>query len=69
MGNVKQGILGGISGKVGNVVGFRRNGKDLLRVRAASVNDAHTPKQVKQRKKVMLIMDFLKPLLLFSHRF
>lgn len=53
MGNVKQGILGGISGKVGNVVGFRRNGKDLLRVRTASVNDARTPKQVKQRRKIM----------------
>lgn len=63
MGSIKQGLLGGVSGKVGNIVGYRRKGKDLIRVQAASISDAKTPKQLKQRQKVATVMEFLKPIL------
>lgn len=65
MGTLKQGILGGVSGKVGNVVGFHRKGKDIIRVQAATVSDARTPKQLKQRQKVAEAIAFLKPILPF----
>lgn len=65
MGSIKQGLLGGVSGKVGNIVGYRRKGKDLVRVQAASISDAKTPKQLKQRQKVATVMEFLKPILPF----
>ncbi|MBQ8225314.1 MAG: hypothetical protein IJZ86_08205 [Bacteroides sp.] len=67
MGTVDNGLLGGVSGKVGNLVGFRRNGKNLIRVQAARINDARTPKQLKQRRKVVLVIEFLKPLMPFIH--
>lgn len=54
-----------MSGKVGNIVGYRRKGKDLVRVQAASISDAKTPKQLKQRQKVATVMEFLKPILPF----
>lgn len=65
MGSIKNGILGGVSGKVGNVIGFRRRGKDLLRVQAASISDARTPQQLQQRNKVAIVVDFVKPIMPF----
>lgn len=63
MGTLKQGILGGVSGKVGNVVGYHRKGKDIIRVQAATLSDARTPKQLQQRQKVAATIAFLKPIL------
>lgn len=65
MGTLKQGILGGVSGKVGNVVGFHRKGKDIIRVQAATISDARTPKQLNQRQKVVAATAFLKSILPF----
>ncbi|MBQ8502571.1 MAG: hypothetical protein IJ494_09850 [Bacteroides sp.] len=65
MANIKQGLLGGVSGRVGNVIGFRRRGKDLLRVQATHINDAKSPRQLKQREKMSTVMDFLSPIMPF----
>ncbi len=51
MGRINQGILGGFSGKVGNVVGGNWKGIDYMRVKPASVANPKTVGQVNQRTK------------------
>jgi len=62
MGTIKKGILGGVSGKIGNVVGGSWKGIDYLRVLPASVSDAKSPLQKTQRNKFAVVMKFLQPL-------
>lgn len=62
MGTIKKGILGGVSGKIGNVVGGSWKGIDYLRVLPASVSNANTPAQITQRSKFAVVMNFLQPL-------
>ncbi|SRR5690554_380469 len=59
MGIIKQGILGGFSGKVGNVVGASWKGIDYIRSLPSSVRNPRTPGQVKQRTKFTLVQRFL----------
>ena len=59
MGIIKQGILGGFSGKVGNVVGASWKGIDYIRSLPSSVRNPRTPRQVKQRTKFSLVQGFL----------
>ena len=51
MGIINQGILGGFSGKVGPIVGFRWKSNYYIRARAAKVSNPRTPKQQEQRGK------------------
>jgi len=62
MAKFNQGILGGFSGRVGNVVGGSWKGINYMRTRAASHKDARTGKQVNQRARFALGMDFLRPM-------
>lgn len=62
MGKIKKGILGGVSGKIGNVIGGSWKGIDYLRIIPANVNDANSPAQITQRTKFALVMNFLQPL-------
>ena len=62
MGSIKQGILGGFSGKVGTVIGFVRNGIAFMRGLTLSHSDANTPAQQEQRAKFSLVVKFLRPL-------
>ena len=62
MATINKGILGGLSGKIGNVVGSSWNGIDVLRTLPASYTDAATPTQVAQRYKFTTVLNFLKPL-------
>jgi len=48
---LSKGILGGISGKVGNVVGGSWKGIDYIRSLASSVANPRSPGQVSQRSK------------------
>jgi len=61
MGVIKQGILGGISGKVGTVVGGNWKGISYLRARPQSVKNPNTEKQQSQRTKFSVVLGFLKP--------
>lgn len=63
MGTLKQGILGGFSGKVGTVIGYTRNGISYIRGLMTSHTDANTPAQQEQRAKFTLVIQFLRPLL------
>lgn len=51
MGKISQGILGGVSGTVGNVVGGSWKGISYLRAKADHYNDANSEKQVSQRSR------------------
>ena len=60
MGIINQGILGGFSGKVGPIVGFRWKSNYYIRARAAKVSNPRTPKQQEQRGKFATAFSFLK---------
>ena len=60
MGTIKQGILGGFSGKVWNIVGASWRGIDYIRSMPASVRNPRTVAQVSQRTRFALIGKMLK---------
>lgn len=61
MGKISQGILGGLSGKVGNVIGGSWKGIDYIRIKPTSVANPRTPGQVNQRNKFSATIEFLQP--------
>lgn len=63
MGKISKGILGGVSGKVGNVVGSSWKGIDYLRVKPASVSQSNTLQQVTIRMKFALMMKLHQPII------
>ncbi len=56
MGKINQGILGGVSGTVGNVVGASWKGIDYIRIKADHYNDANSEKQVQHRAKFSAVV-------------
>jgi len=65
MGVIKQGILGGFSGKVGNVIGATWNGIDYMRIMPANVENPKTEAQLDQRSKFATTLFFLQPFTVF----
>ncbi len=61
MGKISQGILGGLSGKVGNVIGGTWKGINYLRIKPSSVANPRTEGQVNQRNKFTATLEFLQP--------
>lgn len=59
MATYKQGILGGFSGRIGNVIGTFWKGRQVMRIRAATFNDANTLRQQEQRLKFKLMVSFI----------
>ena len=59
---INQGILGGVSGKIGNVIGGTRKGIDYLRIKPSSVANPKTDGQVDQRSKFSTVLRFLQPM-------
>ncbi len=59
MGKIRQGILGGFSGKVGPVIGSSWKGKAVMRSIALSYNDANTQAQQEVRARFSLLGKFL----------
>lgn len=62
MGTIKQGILGGFSGKVGTVIGGNWKGISYMRSQAQHIKNPRTDAQVSQREKFALALNFLKPM-------
>jgi len=60
MGKISQGILGGISGKVGNVVGGTWKGIDYIRIKPSNVANPRTEGQVNQRNKFTITLEYLQ---------
>lgn len=65
MGVIAQGILGGVSGKVGNVIGANWKGIDYVRIMPASVANPKTDKQLTARQKLTVTTAFCKACLAF----
>ena len=62
MGKINQGILGGVSGQVGNVIGGTWKGIDYLRIKPSSVANPRTEGQIDQRSKFSTVLKFLQPM-------
>jgi hypothetical protein len=62
MATLKNGILGGVSGKIGNVVGSNWNGIDYLKTLPSHYTDAKTEIQVSNRSKFLSVIRFLQPI-------
>lgn len=60
MGKISQGVLGGFSGKVGNVVGGTWKGIGYMRIKPANVSNPRTAGQVDQRSKFSTTLKFLQ---------
>jgi len=54
-----KGILGGFSGKVGNVIGSTWRGKDVLRSLPTKRNRVATQSQLDQQEKFSMVMKFM----------
>ena len=63
MGTIKKGILGGFSGKVGNVAGASWKGVDYIRSLPSKVRNPRSKGQVAQRTRFSLIAKFVRALL------
>lgn len=62
MGTFSKGILGGFSGKVGNVVGARWRGKDVMRSLPTRGTYTATQLQIEQRERFKTAVMFLTPI-------
>jgi hypothetical protein len=62
MATIKQGILGGFSGKIGTVVGSTWRGKNVLRSAPRKSTKPASAAQQKQRDKFAGVLQFLMPL-------
>lgn len=62
MATFEKGILGGFSGKVGNVVGARWRGKNVMRSLPQRGKYVPTDEQLIQREKFAAVIKFLTPL-------
>jgi len=60
MGKIAQGILGGLSGKVGNIIGGSWKGIDYIRIKPSSVANPRTEGQVNQRNKFTVTLEFIQ---------
>lgn len=58
---INQGILGGFSGKIGNVVGGNWKGINYMRIFTKPTNP-NTDKQINQRTKFTTALNFLQPI-------
>ncbi len=65
MGVINQGILGPVSGQIGNVIGGTWKGIDYLRIAPASVANPNTPAQQETRAKFTTVLRFLQPVTRF----
>jgi len=59
MGKLKNGILSGFSGKVGNIVGGTWKSIDYIRIKPSQVANPRTEGQVAQRTKFSATLSFL----------
>ncbi len=60
MAQLNNGILGGFTGKVGTVTGYKRYGNDIMRSATSRVNDKPTALRMAQREKIKVANHFMK---------
>jgi len=59
MAEIKNGILGAFTGKVGPVSGYTRHGRNIMRTSSSRVRDNATPKRQAQREKIRVCNAFI----------
>jgi len=59
MAEIKNGILGAFTGRVGPVSGYTRNGRNIMRSAASTVRDKATPGRLAQREKIRVCNAFI----------
>lgn len=59
MAEIKNGILGGFTGKIGPVSGYVRHGRNVMRTSSSTVRDKATPKRLAQREKMRVCNSFI----------
>lgn len=69
MAEIKQGILGGVKGKVGTVVGVTWRGKSIIRALPRKSSKMATEKQLDQRRKFKIVANFLSPLISLTSKY
>lgn len=62
MATFEKGILGGFSGKVGNVVGARWRGRNVMRSLPQRGDYTPTENQILQRERFKTVVEFLNPI-------
>jgi hypothetical protein len=60
MGEIAQGVLGGLSGMVGNVIGGSWKGIDYIRIKPSSMASPRIEGQVNQRNKYSIKLEYLQ---------
>ena len=60
MGIIGKGIIGGIKGKIGNIVGYRRLGTDQLRYNSTKNKDQISPQLDNQITRIRALFSFTK---------
>ncbi len=65
MAQLKNGLIGGVTGKIGNVIISSRYGKEYVKSAPDKVKNPKTKEQVKQRSKFSVTMAFLKTMTTF----
>ncbi len=69
MAKIEQGILGGVSGKVGTIVGANFRGVNIIRSKPRKSKKPATDKQLDQRSKFKLVANFLSPLFALTSKY
>ena len=59
MAEIKNGILGAFTGRIGPVSGYTRNGRNIMRSAASTVTDKVTDKRRAQREKIRVCNAFI----------
>ncbi len=60
MAKTPEGILGVLTGRIGPVSGYRRNGQNILRVAHSRTQSKNTPARAAQREKIKVCNDFTR---------
>lgn len=60
MARIKDGITGGVSGKIGTIVGAKWRGISYIKTKPAKIKDPKSQKQLKQRSKFNVTLNFIR---------
>ena len=63
MARLKEGIFGGFSGKVGNIIGSSCRGVDYIKSAPAKMTNPRTKSQTKQRSSFIITQNFLRTMI------
>ena len=61
MARLKNSLLKGMSGSIGELILYEMGGETYARSKPANYKDRKSPTQLNQREKLILINDFLRP--------